>query len=44
MVFELDNEEIELINGDLSNIKVTYNNDMIEVINFIQKNEDRYRI
>lgn len=44
MVFELDNEEIELINGDSSNIKVTYNNDMIEVINFIQKNEDRYRI
>jgi len=44
MVFELENEEIELINGDFSNIKVTYNNDIIEVIDFIQKNENRYRI
>ncbi|MGB9749691.1 MAG: IspD/TarI family cytidylyltransferase [Caldisericia bacterium] len=44
MVFEFEGENIELIEGDPSNIKITYNNDMIKVINFIKENEDRYRI
>jgi len=44
MVFEFEGEKIELIEGDPSNIKVTYNNDIIKVINYIKENEDRYRV
>jgi 2-C-methyl-D-erythritol 4-phosphate cytidylyltransferase len=44
MVFELEGEKVELSEGDPSNIKVTYSNDIVEVINFIKENENRYRI
>jgi len=44
MVFELEGEKVELSEGDPSNIKVTYSNDIVEVINYIKENENRYRI
>lgn len=44
MVFELEGEKVELLEGDPSNIKVTYSNDIVEVINYIKKNENRYRV
>lgn len=43
-VFELEKEKIDLIEGYPENIKVTYSFDILFVIDFIKKNEDRYRI
>lgn len=44
MVFELEGKKIETIQGDPLNIKITYNSDIYQAIDFIKKNEDRYRI
>lgn len=43
-VFELEGEKIDFLYGDPSNIKITYSNDMVDVINYIKRNENRYRI
>lgn len=43
-VFELEGENVEFLYGDPSNIKITYSNDIVEVINYIKRNENRYRI
>lgn len=43
-VFELEGEKINFLYGDPSNIKITYSNDMVDVINYIKRNENRYRI
>lgn len=43
-VFELEGEKVEFLYGNPSNIKITYSNDMIDVVNYIKRNESRYRI
>ncbi len=43
-VFELEGEEIDLIEGYPENIKVTYSFDILLIMDYINKNEDRYRI
>ncbi|MDI6861547.1 MAG: IspD/TarI family cytidylyltransferase [Caldisericia bacterium] len=42
-LFEKEGLPIKIIDGDIENIKVTYKSDILKVLDFIKKNESRYR-
>ncbi|MCX8095253.1 MAG: 2-C-methyl-D-erythritol 4-phosphate cytidylyltransferase [Caldisericia bacterium] len=44
LVFEMEGLKVKAIEGDIENIKVTYKSDILKVIDFIKRNENRYRI
>jgi 2-C-methyl-D-erythritol 4-phosphate cytidylyltransferase len=44
MVFEKEGLLIKIVDGDIDNIKVTYKSDILKVADFIERNENWYRL